>query len=256
MIRAPLSALGGVALALALFWLLALLVAPPEAPIEIKEQAMALSVTNAPQAQAQPQSSAGSQAQSSPPLPMPPTQIPPQLSPTEPAPAPEADSAIAVPEPVAEPEPTPEPEPVPEPKPAPKPRPEPEPRPAPEPAPMPSQSNAAGSFAGMAPQTSQSQASGAGNAQSGPKDIGQVSPVSQVPPEYPVRAQRRNIEGHVVLTFLIRPDGSVDASSIEVTDAQPRNIFERAAQRAVAQWQFESTGELRRARQRLEFRLR
>ncbi|WP_048307883.1 energy transducer TonB [Halomonas sp. PR-M31] len=253
MIRAPVSALAGIALALVLFWLLALLVAPPEAPVEIKKQAMSLSMTDAPQAQSA-ESSAGSQAEASPPLPQPPTQIPPQLSPPEPIPAPEADSNIAV----SEPEPEPTPEPVPEPKPAPKPEPEPRPQPAPapEPTPQPAQASSAGSFAGTSPNPSQSQAAGAGSAQSGPKDVGQASPVSQVPPQYPARAQRRNLEGHVVLTFLIRPDGSVDASSIKVTDARPRHVFDRAAQQAVSQWRFEATGELRRARQRLEFRLR
>nr|WP_298522837.1 energy transducer TonB [uncultured Halomonas sp.] len=258
MIRAPVSALGGIVLALVLFWLLALLVAPPEAPVEIKEQAMALNMTDATQAQNKnknkKESSAGSQAESSPPLPTPPTQIPPQLS--LPEPAPEANSEIAVPEPEPEPEPTPEPAPTPEPEPAPEPRTEPEPQPAPEPAPQPAQASSAGSFAGTSPNPSQSQAAGAGSAQSGPRDVGQVSPISQVPPQYPARAQRRNLEGHVVLTFLIRPDGSVDASSIKVTDARPRNVFDRAARQAVSQWRFEATGELRRARQRLEFRLR
>ncbi|WP_227368305.1 energy transducer TonB [Halomonas sp. M20] len=238
--------MGGVTLALALFWLLALLVAPPEAPVEVKEQTMSLSMTDAPQAQTQTASSAGSQT-ASPPLPQPPTQIPPSISPPEPTPAPESDGDIAVPEP----EPTPEP--IPEPKPAPKP--EPKPQPAPAPSPQPSQTPSAGSFSGTAPDANQSQVAGGGNADSAPKDVGQASPISRVPPEYPVRAQRRNLEGHVVLTFLIRPDGSVDLSSIKVTDARPRSVFERAAQQAVAQWRFEPSSELRRARQRLEFRL-
>ncbi|MGC3874962.1 TonB family protein [Halomonas sp. GXIMD04776] len=259
MIRAPLSALGGAALALVLFWLLSLLVAPPEAPIEMKQETMPLSMVDAPQAPMPASNASAATESSSAPLPTPPAQIPPQLSKPVSAPeaapvsAPEADSNMAVPEqesskPETEPQPAPEPEP--------RPAPEPEPQSAPEPAPQPSQDASAGSFSGMAPDANQPQTSGGGNADSAPKDVGQASPISQVPPEYPARAQRRNLEGHVVMTFLIRPDGSVDRSSIKVTDARPRNVFERAARRAVAQWRFESTGELRRAQQRLEFRLR
>ncbi|MGL6251309.1 MAG: energy transducer TonB, partial [Billgrantia desiderata] len=77
-----------------------------------------------------------------------------------------------------------------------------------------------------------------------------------VPPEYPSRAQRRGLEGHVELQFLIRPDGSVDRSSIRVVESQPRNVFDSAAEQAVARWQFEPASGVRRARQRLEFQLR
>ncbi|SHF55332.1 protein TonB [Modicisalibacter ilicicola DSM 19980] len=261
MIRAPLSLLGGVTLALGLFWLLAMLVVPPEAPVEIREMAMPLGVSDMPQTAAP---AAAPSAPSTAPLPAPPLQTPPRLSTPEPAPAPDAELSVpeqTPPEPTPEPAPEPEPAPKPEPAPSPTPQPPPEPEPEPEPEPAreppsPRASPEAAPSAYDALANSAPSSSGGSQSDPAPRDVGQATPVSQVPPEYPARAQRRNIEGHVVLTFLIRPDGSVDRSSIQVTEAQPRNVFARAAKQAIAKWRFESTGETRRARQRLEFRLR
>lgn len=88
-------------------------------------------------------------------------------------------------------------------------------------------------------------------------DVGSSARATRrVPPQYPSRALRRGQEGHVVVQFLIRPDGSVDSSSIEVIEARPRQVFEQAARRAIAGWRFESAQGMRRARQKLEFQLR
>tara|TARA_R110000796_G_C14415530_1_gene419293 strand:- start:437 stop:631 length:195 start_codon:yes stop_codon:yes gene_type:complete len=64
------------------------------------------------------------------------------------------------------------------------------------------------------------------------------------------------MEGFVEVAFMIRRDGSVDASSIRITNAQPRRVFDDAARDAIAQWQFESSDQLRNATQRIEFQLR
>jgi len=243
--RIPLSSLGGVALALLLFWLLALLVAPPEEEFDVVDVSMTMSMVEAPE----PVQEETIEPSAEPP--------PPQVEatpPPQPEPLPPLESSIAMPEPELPPEPM---EPVeldatlpelaeaqPEPPPEPRPEPRPQPEPAPQPAPAPS-------AAQQGPTTEQ-----AAPAESGPVDVGEIAPTSRVPPEYPSRAQRRGLEGHVELQFLIRPDGSVDRSSIRVVESQPRNVFDSAAEQAVARWQFEPASGVRRARQRLEFQLR
>jgi len=87
-------------------------------------------------------------------------------------------------------------------------------------------------------------------------EVGSPQPTRRVPPEYPARAQRRGIEGYVEVRFTILPDGSVDTDSLRVIDARPRNVFERAALRAISRWQFPEAAGPREARQRLVFRLR
>jgi protein TonB len=64
------------------------------------------------------------------------------------------------------------------------------------------------------------------------------------------------MEGFVEVAFTIRRDGSVDSSSIRVTSAQPRRVFDDAAREAIAKWQFEPSDRLRNATQRIEFELR
>ncbi len=64
-----------------------------------------------------------------------------------------------------------------------------------------------------------------------------LTPVSQVPPMYPRRAQMDGISGWVRLTFIINEDGSV--RDIEVVEASPRRgIFDHEASRALARWKF------------------
>lgn len=78
-------------------------------------------------------------------------------------------------------------------------------------------------------------------------------------PIYPARAKRNNIEGFVELVFRILPDGRV--SNIRIVRADPPNVFEQAAHRAVSAWRFSSPmkGGRRvtvRVRQRIRFKLR
>lgn len=265
MIRKPLSMLGGVVLALVLFWLLALLVAPPQERVEVIEMSMPLSLADVLESPTEPALEPQAQAE---PLPEPPPEVAPPPPLPEPAPLP--DSTLSLPEPELtdiEPEPLtlddslPElseamPEPAPEPTPEPAPEPQPEPEPAesqPEPSditdtPVPMEStNTADASAGAPADIGQHE---------GPVDVGEATPTNRVPPQYPSRAHRRGMEGYVEVEFLIHPDGSVDGTSIRVLDARPRNIFEQAAEQAIGQWQFEPASQVRRARQRVEFALR
>lgn len=255
MIRHTLSLAGGVALAVGLFWLLALLVTPPERAQETPVMTMTMNMVEAPeeapqQEQAPPQPTEAVPETAPPPMPTP-------------EPPPVADSAIPLPEVELPDEPV---EPVeldselPEltevtPEPTPQPQPTPQPTPSPEPAPQPAE--AAPSPATTPSTATQNAAPAAEPAPSNePVSVGQVAPTNRVNPTYPSRAQRRGMEGFVEVEFVIRRDGSVDSGSIQVTNAQPRRVFEDAAREAIARWQFEPSQQLRRATQRIEFQLR
>ena len=250
MMRHALSMLGGIALAVGLFWMLALLVAPPEQQVDEPIMTMSMTMVEAPEVAPEQEAPPPAPAQAAPaPPPMP-----------TPAPAPVATSTIALPEvelpdapvePVeleselpelteAQPEPTPQPQPAPEP--APEPSPEPAETAAPSPEPAAAQRDAAPA-AEPAPSNE-------------PVSVGQVAPTNRVNPSYPPRAQRRGMEGFVEVEFVIQRNGSVDGSSIRVINAQPRRVFEDAAREAIARWQFEPSQQLRRATQRIEFQLR
>lgn len=250
MMRHALSMLGGIALAVGLFWMLALLVAPPEQQVDEPIMTMSMTMVEAPEVAPEQEAPPPAPAQAAPaPPPMP-----------TPAPAPVATSTIALPEvelpdapvePVeleselpelteAQPEPTPQPQPAPEP--APEPSPEPAETAVPPPEPAAAQRDAAPA-AEPAPSNE-------------PVSVGQVAPTNRVNPSYPPRAQRRGMEGFVEVEFVIQRNGSVDGSSIRVINAQPRRVFEDAAREAIARWQFEPSQQLRRATQRIEFQLR
>lgn len=144
----------------------------------------------------------------------------------------------------------------PRPTPQPEPQPQPEPEPTPEPEAPPERVAEADSVSTReaAGEPSEQASAQAPDSASGP--VSSPQPTRKVPPEYPARAQRRGLEGYVEVRFTIRPDGSVDGDSLRVTDAEPRNVFERAAMRAVSRWQFPESAAPREARQRLVFRLK
>ncbi len=83
-----------------------------------------------------------------------------------------------------------------------------------------------------------------------------AKPTRRDDPTYPSRAQRRGIEGYVVVQFIIRRDGSVDPGSIEVLEANPPRVFDRAARQSITDWQFQPSDQRRRTQQRFEFKLR
>lgn len=241
--RYPFGLLAGSSLALLLFTLLAWLVLPPQAPKPLEE--MTLNLTELSDAPADLSSSEPITTQIS--LPPPPPAVAP------PAFVPIADSKITLPKPELPPRETPEVEldmPLPEltetpPEPAPEPQPKLQSKPLPGPAPN----------AEPKPQLVAEPAQA--SSREPVVDVGSsVRPTRRVPPQYPSRARRRGLEGHVEVQFVIRADGSVDAGSIKVLEARPRKVFEQVARQAIADWRFEPARGLRRARQRLEFQLR
>ncbi|MFC7367657.1 energy transducer TonB [Vreelandella zhaodongensis] len=254
MIRHALSILGGIVLAVGLFWMLALLVTPPERSPETPIMAMSMTMIEAPEVAPEQEASPPAPAEAAPaPPPMP-----------MPAPAPIAESTIALPE-VELPEEPVEPveleselpeltEITPEPTPQPAPKPSPRPSPKPDPAPQPAETAAPSPAPAVAQREAAPEAKPVSSNE--PVSVGQVAPTSRVNPSYPPRAQRRGMEGFVEVEFVIRRDGSVDNGTIRVTRAQPRRVFEDAAREAIARWQFEPGQQLRRATQRIEFQLR
>ena len=87
-----------------------------------------------------------------------------------------------------------------------------------------------------------------------------TSPVlkRRVEPYYPVDARRTRRQGWVDVRFMVEADGSV--SHAGVVDADPRNVFDRAALTAVERWQFapgtrDGAPMPMEVRQRIDFRL-
>ena len=76
---------------------------------------------------------------------------------------------------------------------------------------------------------------GSGPSLGAPSDSDSV-PLVRVPPQYPIRAAERGIEGWVVLRFTITAAGTVENPT--VIDSQPKRIFDRAAKRALKKWKY------------------
>ncbi|PTT76752.1 hypothetical protein DBR42_26395 [Pelomonas sp. HMWF004] len=65
--------------------------------------------------------------------------------------------------------------------------------------------------------------------------------LKKVAPEYPNEAVKKNISaGSVRAKIAIAGDGKV--SGVEVVEAEPKRVFDRAAVEALSQWKFEGTG--------------
>ncbi len=67
--------------------------------------------------------------------------------------------------------------------------------------------------------------------------ISDLTRVSTTPPRYPKHALEREVTGWVDVYFTVTPDGNT--ANIEVSDSAPSSIFNRAAVKAVEDWQFE-----------------
>lgn len=86
-----------------------------------------------------------------------------------------------------------------------------------------------------------------------------IIPIFTIPPNYPLSAKRRNIQGYVVLNFIIDKEGNV--RDIVVKDSKPKGIFEEEAKKAIAKWKFKPKFDGDKAleqlaEQRMEFNLR
>jgi protein TonB len=65
---------------------------------------------------------------------------------------------------------------------------------------------------------------------------GKAIPMVTINPRYPRKAAMEGIEGWVKFKFTIQADGT--PTDVELLDAKPRRIFERAARRAIYKWKF------------------
>lgn len=55
-------------------------------------------------------------------------------------------------------------------------------------------------------------------------------------PSFPRAAERRGIEGHVVVRYNVSPEGVV--ADVEVVESSPSGIFDRSVMRALEQWRY------------------
>lgn len=77
--------------------------------------------------------------------------------------------------------------------------------------------------------------------------------LKKVAPEFPGEAARKSITaGSVRAKIAIAGDGKV--SGVEVVEAEPKRVFDRAAIEALSQWRFEGTGAPQTHEVRLVFR--
>ncbi len=63
-----------------------------------------------------------------------------------------------------------------------------------------------------------------------------ATPIVRIPPQYPERAAQRGIEGWVLIEFTITSAGTV--SDAVVVDADPQNVFNRSAIKAIQRWKY------------------
>lgn len=77
--------------------------------------------------------------------------------------------------------------------------------------------------------------------------------VKAVPPEYPRAAERRQLEGYVLVAFSVDANGKV--SGAEVVDADPQGVFDRSAIEAVEQWRFESGSPVDGVQKKISYKL-
>ena len=64
-----------------------------------------------------------------------------------------------------------------------------------------------------------------------------LTPISKVPPMYPMRAKRMSVEGWVSVCFLVNDSGTVE--QIKVLAAEPEGIFEQSVMRCISKWRFQ-----------------
>ena len=83
----------------------------------------------------------------------------------------------------------------------------------------------------------------------------QASPklIKKVAPEFPREAAQKGISaGTVKAKLSIDPDGKV--SSVDILEAEPRRVFDRAVTAALMDWRFEAGGEKQTHEVKLVFR--
>ncbi len=63
-------------------------------------------------------------------------------------------------------------------------------------------------------------------------------PLVRVQPQYPRRAMERGIEGYVVVSLTVAPDGTVPFDSILIADEEPVGVFDKAAKKAASKFKY------------------
>jgi len=74
-----------------------------------------------------------------------------------------------------------------------------------------------------------------GGNQVGPID-GEIQPLVRVPPEYPIRAAERGIEGQVCVAFTVTAEGTVENPDVYYSDS---NLLNSASVRAIARFRYQ-----------------
>ena len=70
-----------------------------------------------------------------------------------------------------------------------------------------------------------------------PAQAGDVQLVNKVAPEFPKEAVQAGVDrGHVKARLSLDPSGEV--SRVEILEANPRRVFDRAVMRTLAQWKY------------------
>ena len=70
-----------------------------------------------------------------------------------------------------------------------------------------------------------------------PAFAGDMQPVSRIQPEFPKEAVQAGIDkGHVKARMTLDATGEV--SRVEIVEANPRRVFDRAVMRTLAQWKY------------------
>jgi protein TonB len=77
--------------------------------------------------------------------------------------------------------------------------------------------------------------------------------VKKVPPEFPAEATRKSISsGSVTAKVSIEADGKV--SNVEIIEANPKRVFDRAVTDALMDWRYEASGEKQSTEIKLVFK--
>ena len=82
----------------------------------------------------------------------------------------------------------------------------------------------------------------------------QLVPVSKVAPEFPREAQLASVEkGRVKARLTVDATGEV--TRVDIVEASPRRVFDRAVVRSLSQWRYERGAEGRTVEVELDFKL-
>lgn len=86
------------------------------------------------------------------------------------------------------------------------------------------------------------------------KNIAGVHPIMRIEPKYPKYAVKNSLEGHVVMSFSITTDGSVE--DVKVVQSTQDGLFDSSATLALQQWTYSKPEKkLRNMMVRLDFQL-